>query len=222
MKIRFVLGTLALVATAHVASASTNLLNNASFEDPLRFDFADLSNWNGFFGGPSGTFLQAFNDTGATPLSGDKALVTTIRGVAGTTEGFDAFTGHVQVVTGITAGLEYELAVWARTNPLITNGAEYRVEWQNSSGTEISRTNVEIQSLLTAEYQRFAFSSFAPAGATRAAIVVAVQSFVNDGVIAETSVAWDDASFAVVPAPTSLGVLGLGALVAGRRRRSRG
>ena len=52
--------TLALVAST---ASGQNLLNNAGFEDPLGFDFSNVTNWNGFFGGPAGTFLQAFNDT---------------------------------------------------------------------------------------------------------------------------------------------------------------
>ena len=56
-------------------------------------------------------------------------------------------------------------------------------------------------------------------GAARAAIVLAVQSFTHSGLIADTSVAWDDASFSTVPAPAATALLGLGLLTAGRRRR---
>lgn len=215
-----VLGAVAAVGmAAGSATAGVNLLNNAGFESALGFDFSNPTNWNGFFGGPGGTILQAFNDTGATPHSGAQALVTTIRGVDGVTNGHNAFTGHVQIVMGLQAGNEYELAVWARSNPAINNGAEFRIEWQNDSGVELGRLNVEIQSQLTADYQRFALTSIAPTGATRAAVVFAVQSFLNDGANADTSVAWDDASLSVVPAPASLGVLAMSGLVALRRRR---
>jgi len=173
---------------------SENLLNNAGFELALGFDFANPSNWNGFFGGPPGTFLQAFNNTGATPRSESQALVTTIRG-SETVLGHNAFTGHVQIVTGLTAGRAYELAVWARANPGINNGAEFRVEWQTAGGAEVGRFNMPIQSMLTGEYQRFSFTETAPPGTARAAIVMAVQSFLNNGAAADTSVAWDDAFF---------------------------
>lgn len=212
----------ALVASACVgAPASANLLNNSGFEDPLGFDFSNLFNWNGFFGGPAGTVLEAFNTTGAAPLSGSNALVTTIRGVAGVTSGFNAFTGHVQFVDGITAGTSYELSVWARANPNVLNGAEYRVEWLDASNTEIAETNVTLQGLLTGQYQRFSLVSEAPAGAVRAGIVLAVQSF--DPVsppLADTSVAWDDASFVVIPTPGVLGLVASAGLMGLRRRRS--
>ena len=220
MRTHVVVVSLASVLGLGAGAHAQNLLNNAGFESPLGFDFSNPSNWNGFFGGPAGTFLQAFNDTGAAPRSGAQALVTTIRGVQGTTQGFEAFTGHVQIVNGITPGTEYQLEVWARTNPLINNGAEMRVEWQTAGGVEISRLNLPIQALLSPSYQRFSFSDIAPAGASRAAIVFAIQSFVNDGIIADTSVAWDDADFRVIPAPGAVSLAAVGLIAGLRRRRS--
>ncbi|MDX2115893.1 MAG: hypothetical protein SFZ24_09800 [Planctomycetota bacterium] len=216
--IRPLFASAALVALVGAQASATNLLNNAGFEDALGFDFANPNNWNGFFGGPAGTFLQAFNDTGATPRSGDRALVTTIRGAEGITTGNDAFTGHVQIVNGITAGASYELAVWARTNPLLLNGAEFRVEWQDAMGVEISRFNQPLQGLVTSDYQRFAFTDVAPAGASRAAIVIAVQSFIGASP-ADTSVAWDDASFQIIPAPGAAALLAVAGVTGLRRRR---
>ncbi|MBC7770974.1 MAG: hypothetical protein H7210_00630 [Pyrinomonadaceae bacterium] len=222
MKNRVVFAAPLLVLLASgVASAGfgPNLLNNPGFEDPLGFDFSNPSNWNGFFGGPAGTVLEAFNDTGATPHGGVQALVTTIRGVAGVTDGFNAFTGHVQIVTGLTGGLTYELSVWARTNPLVLDGAEFRVEWQDAAGVEISRFNSDITLGLTPSYTQFGITQVAPAGTARAAIVVAVQSFAHTGPLADTSVAWDDASFRTVPGPGAAALLALGGVFAGRRRR---
>lgn len=212
------LASIALAAGS--AFASGNLLNNAGFESPLGFDFSDLTNWNGFFGGPAGTYLEAFNTTGAAPRSGAQALVTTVRGLAGVTEGFNAFTGHVQFVGGIVPGQAYEMSVWARTNPAINTGAEYRIEWQTAAGVEVGRHNVEIQNQLTSAYQLFSFTEVAPPGAARAAVVLAVQSYLNDGVFANTSVAWDDASLTTVPAPAGCAIVGLGLLASSRRRRA--
>lgn len=206
----------ALLATSAQAQ---NLLNNASFESDLGFDFSNVTNWNGFFGGSAGTFLEAFNWTGATPHSGDKALVTTIRAGTSTNNGFDGFTGHVQTVFGITAGATYELSVFARGNPSINNGAEYRVEWFDASDALISANNHAIQGSLTNSYQQFSYSEMAPANTAYAKVVFAVQSFTNDGNPADTSVAWDDASLTAVPAPSAAGLFTLGGLLAARRRR---
>jgi len=171
-----------------------NMLNNAGFELALGFDFANQSNWNGFFGGPAGTFLEAFNNTGAIPFEGNQALVTTIRGSA-STSGFNAFTGHVQVVPGVIQGTVYNFSVQARTNPTLNNGAEFRIEWRNAANAEVGRFNMPIESMLTGEYQQFIITDTAPESATKAAVVMAVQSFLNNGATADTSVAWDDARF---------------------------
>lgn len=211
----------AVIACVGTQATATNLLNNAGFESDLGFDFSNPSNWNGFFGGPPGTYLEAFNTTGATPHGGDKALVTTIRGVPGITNGLNAFTGHVQIVSGITGGMPYELSVWARTNPLILDGAEFRVEWKDAGGAEIGRFNSVITGGLTSAYQLFSFTDTAPPLATQAAIVLAVQSFHEPGysVPADTSVAWDDASFRIIPTPGAAMLFGAAGLLGLRRRR---
>lgn len=214
------IAVLALLAAASAANAQfgPNLLNNPGFEAPLGFDFSNLTNWNGFFGGPGGTFLEAFNTTGATPRSGSAALVTTIRGVPDVTDGLGAFTGHVQSVFTITAGATYEYSVWARGNPTLNNGAEFRVEWYGPGGAGLGQLNVPIQGGLTSSYQLFSLTDTAPAGAVEARLVLAVQSFVG-GSPADTSVAWDDASFRTIPAPGAAALLGVGGLLAARRRR---
>ncbi len=215
----FIVAPIALFMAAGAAQAQfgPNLLNNAGFENALAYDFSDLTNWNGFFGGPAGTVLTNFNDTGATPFTGAKALVTGIA-PGGNSNGGEAFTGMIQRITGLTAGTSYELAVWARTNPNLNNGAEYRIEWQNAGGGEISRTNVTLQGILTSTYTRQSFTDACPTGATQAVIVLAVQSFVGT-LPADTSVAWDDASFRTIPSPAAAALLGMGGLLVARRRR---
>lgn len=207
-----------LAAGAAQAQFGPNLLTNPSFEEALAYDFADFTKWNGFFGGQA--TLVNNNTSGAAPRTGAVALVTGISPGQGSS-GREAFTGMLQRVTGLTAGLTYELSVWARTNPNLLNGAEYRVEWQNSTGSEIARTNVTLQGLLTTSYALQSFNSTCPVGATQAIIVLAAQSF--DGVAgasADTSVAWDDISFRTIPSPAAAALLGMGGLLAARRRRS--
>ena len=114
----------------------------------------------------------------------------------------------------------YDLSIWARANGNVNNGAELRIEWFDAADNNIGSTgNLEFQDLLTNDYQQFSISGVAPAGTVRANAVIAVQSFLNDGVIADISIAVDDASFVLVPAPASAALLGLGGLCATRRRR---
>jgi hypothetical protein len=208
-----------IAAILATSAQGQNLLNNASFESDLGFDFSNLTNWNGFFGGSAGTYLEAFNTTGAAANTGAKALVTTIREGTSTNLGFNGFTGHVQNVYGVTAGATYELSVFARGNPSVNNGVEYRIEWFDAGNGFLGTNNQAIQALLTSSYQQFSYSEMAPTNASYAKIVFAVQSFTNDGSAANTSVAWDDASFSVIPAPSAAGALALGGLLAARRRR---
>ncbi len=218
LKVRSILAVVVLASVGAQAQAGTNLLNNPGFESPLGFDFSDVTNWNGFFGGPAGTFLQAFNDTGAAPFSGAQALVTTIQ--AGTDpNGWNAFTGHVQTVPVVVPGALYELSVYARTNPSINTGAEFRIEWFDAGNNFISALNTDISGSLTPTYTLFSASEAAPLTAASAKIVLAVQSFVNDGNPANTSVAWDDASFGIIPSPGAVSLLGFAGIAALRRRR---
>lgn len=214
--------TFAIIGLAISGAASgQNLLNNAGFEDALGFDFSNTSNWNGFFGGPAGVFLQAFNDTGAAANSGNNALVLTIRGDSAQ-PGFNSFTGHVQTVGGIVGGGEYELSFFARANGALDNVAEFRIEWYDAMGAVIGDQfglNTAFQDGLTSEYQQFSLSAVAPTGAAQAAAVFAVQSFANNGVFADISVAIDDASLVLVPTPAGFAALGLGGLMAAGRRR---
>lgn len=219
----FFAATIAIAGMTPVASA--NLLNNGGFEEDLGFDFANPANWNGFFGGPAGTNLAAFNDQipSAQVFEGEKALFLRIAGNANEaagplTPGFDAFTGHVQTVEGLSGGTPYVFSIYAKEFVNDGNGFEFRVEWQDASGVEISRTNVELQDVLTGDWEQYSISETAPAGTARASVVVAVQSFLNDGSFANIQVGVDAASFDVVPEPASAALLALGGLVAIRRR----
>ena len=213
--------TLVSACTANADVIVSNLVNNAGFEDPLGFDFSDPSNWNGFFGGPAGTFLEAFNDTGATPRTGNAALELTLDGDAAfPTNGTNAFVGHVQTVTGIGGGEDFKFSAFARNNESdLTGLTEFRIEFRQG-GTELARTQIELQSSLTDTFQEFTISGTTPTGTDNVNLVLALTSF-NQDVLHSNSVVFDDVSFGIaVPEPSSLMVctLGLIGLVSRRRR----
>lgn len=216
---------LALAAALSAASGlhAQNLLNNAGFEDPLGFDFSDTSNWNGFFGGPPGTVLEAFNDTGAPPFADNAALELTIE--AGTFEGqpvngTNSFVGHVQAVPGVSAGTPLVFSVWARNNgSALTSDVEFRLEYRDDVG-EISRTQILLQDALTDDYQQFTLSDVAPAGTTTVQTVIALASF-NQDVPHSSSVLFDNASLVAIPEPTGLLLAGLASIGLSTSRRKR-
>jgi len=212
---------LALVAGALLCgNVGANELNNAGFEDPLGFDFSDTSNWNGFFGGPAGVFLEAFNDTGAPANSGSQALELTIEGNQDT-NGFESFTGHVQTVPGVSEGDSVLYSVWARNNDsALTGVVEFRIEFRDASNVEISRAQIELQNLLTDVYAPYSVPGIAPAGTASVNAVLAVSSF-NQDVLHDHSALFDDASLIVtrIPEPASAMLLALGLCVGVIRRR---
>lgn len=186
-------------------ASGQNLLNNSGFEDPLGFDFTDPTNFNGFFGGPAGTFLEAFNDTGAPAYSGAQALELTLDGVSGVTNGYEAFVGQVQTVPGIVAGQELTASVFARNNDSqLTGNVEFRIEFRDGGNAEISREQINLETLLTDNYQEYSFNALAPAGTASANYVLAIASF-NQDVLHSNSVLFDNASLtAVIPEPSSV------------------
>lgn len=208
--------------TAADESQAANLLNNPGFEEPLGFDFSDPTNWNGFFGGPEGTVLEAFNDTGATAFDGERALELTIE--AGTFEGqpvngTNAFTGHVQNILIAADDDPCGAGMWGRSNGGGGTGdTEFRLEFRNGD-QEISRVQIEISDLLTDEYQLFEINTIVPKGTTNVNVVVAVSSF-NQDVPHDHSVLFDNAYFTIVPEPTAaaLAAIAAGSLVMRRRR----
>lgn len=233
IKIAAVVAGLAGVATGQ------NLLGNSGFESPILFDVSAAANpgqWVAFFGGPPGTFLQSFNDTGTAPFEGNNALLTTIAPALGSsTDARNAFTGQQQFVQGIIAGGLYEFSIYARNNGSTLNGgAEFRIEWTDANGNvldidgdgavgfdpdDVFLLNTDITGQLTDEYQLFTLSGIAPAGAAGLNAVFAIQTFAGSG-IADISVAFDAASVTLVPAPGAFAALGAAGLLAGRRRRA--
>lgn len=199
---------------------ATNLLNNPGFEDPLGFDFSDPTNWNGFFGGPPGTFLEAFNDTGAPALEGAAALELTLDGDASfPTNGFEAFVGQVQSGIPISGGDDVTYSVFARNNgSLLTGNVEVRIEFKDAGDAVLAAPQINLEGLLTDTYEEFSINAIAPAGTVSASAVLAIASF-NQDVLHSNSVLFDNASVTVIPEPASIALLGLVGVAPLMRRR---
>ena len=194
------------------SSVAANLLVNGGFEAPVTNGPPFVGFWNVFNGG-AGSF--ATNST-VLPRTGLQSLGLSIANTDNT------FAGAFQDVTGLSAGLEYILSGWHVTtsNPLDLT-TEVRIEWRNSgSNTEVSRTP-NLNPIAAQSYSSFDLTATVPVGADTARLVYAIQTFSggpsNNGIVYV-----DDMSFAVVPEPSSLILLGVGglALVAVRRLRA--
>lgn len=201
-----------VIAVAGICASASAQIGNGGFEDGIVYDQAPpIGNWLAFFG-PAG--VQNVGTSNLAPHSGAQHLHTSLSGAA------NSYNGVVQPIDGIVSGQSYTLSFWARAGGLVQNGAEFRIEWVNAAGGFVGDQfglNTPIQSQLTDQYQQFSLTAIAPAEATRANVVFAIQTFLNDGSGFDTSVYWDDVAF--VPAPGAAALMGLAGLAAIRRRR---
>jgi hypothetical protein len=194
------------------SSVAANLLVNGGFEDPVTSDGPPFVGFWEVFNGGAGS--AAANST-VLPRTGLQSLGLSIANTDNT------FAGAFQDVTGLSAGVDYILSGWHVTSssPLDLT-TEVRIEWRNSgSNTEVSRTP-NLNPIATLSYSSFDLTATVPVGADTARLVYAIQTFTggpsNNGIVYV-----DDMSFAVVPEPSSLILLGVGGLVMVTIRRRR-
>jgi hypothetical protein len=191
--------TLVAVLTVTVSQASANLLANPGFESPITMDGPPfVGSWEGFQGGGA----SAANGS-SMPRSGamevDLSLTT-----------INTFAGVFQDVP-VTALSPVTFSGWhkAATSPL-NLGTEIRIEWQDATDAhEVGRTT-NLTPVATADYTQFVLATSAPATAAFARVVYAIQSF-STAPLGSGGVFIDDFSV-TVPEPTSVCLLGLGAL----------
>lgn len=189
----------------------TNLLGNAGFEDPFIPDGPPFTgNWEPFSGGAGSFSVQG----SLTPRTGLAHLQMGIDNTDNT------FAGAFQDVTGLIAGDIGTFSGWHMTpSSPFDVGVEFRIEWRNSTlNTEISRTP-NSTTAPGSSYSLFSLSAPVPAGADTARIVYAIQTFGGDGPTNSGQVFIDDASFTVVPEPSTLAMLALAAGFAAAKRR---
>ena len=182
--------------------ASAQTVGNPGFESAITYDVApNPGNWLAFFG-PVGT-QSVLIDT-ANPHSGSQDLITTLSGAA------NGYNGVQQPILGIEPGVEYTMSVWAKSVGNVFNGVQFRIEWTdgngaiigNQFGQQVTLATPGGPTVLTSTYQQFSITATAPMGTARCNLVLAIETFDNDGTNFDTNVVWDDVSFVVVPLPT--------------------
>jgi hypothetical protein len=202
-----------LVMAAAVAltapSAMANALGNPGFEDPVvEGDPPFLGRWQPFAGGGA----TSVRDT-VDPMSGVGHMSLTINNANNT------FAGIFQDVA-VTAGQMVDFNLYHKTTSLPYNlVTEMRIEWRDAT-TEVGRTP-NLMTPPTDSYSLLSLSAAAPANATLARVVYAIQSFTNDNLPDIGTVYLDNGTTTVVPEPTTLALIGMSvAGLTGLRRRS--
>jgi hypothetical protein len=193
-------------------ASAQNLLVNPSFEDPITFDGAPFVGfWEGFSGGDAPVTASAGNSA-ASPRTGAMNVDLTIGG------SINNFAGVFQDVAA-SPGVEYTYSGWHRTpsSPLDVV-SEIRIEWKLADGSGNGSTG-NLFPVAPAQYAQFTMNGTAPANTAFARVVYAIQTF-TDGASHTGTVYIDDFSMTVVPEPSSLGLLALGAVGLIRRRRA--
>ena len=213
MKPKLLVLTGVLLLSLTNSQAAVNLLANPGFESPITFDGPPfVGSWEGFSGGAG----SSSGNSAVFPRTGAQSLGLSINNTINT------FAGAFQDVPGLSPGMSFSLDGWhATTSSPLNLGVEIRIEWRNSvSNTEVSRTP-NLTPIPTSSYSLFSMTGLVPAGADTARVVYAIQSF-STAPLGNGTVYVDDMSFAVVPEPSSIALLGLGglALAVARRRQA--
>lgn len=193
----------AAAVVAFAMTAEANLLLNAGFESAL-----SAQDWSTTWG--AGQFAR---ETWNSPPEGSYAIY-----LKGTWNGGDNYGGGLQSVTGITAGLTYNLsASFYWDNGWSSSYQAMKLEFFDSGNTMVAAYTNYLQSLPEATWAVRTISGVAPVGSVRAQVVFEGNGFGANGVLGADNFVLD-AQPIPEPAAALLGLLGGGALALLRRR----
>jgi len=180
----------AVTAMLMPSVASANLLSNAGFED------ATNSPWNVYLSdGNTGVFT--YGDAG-TGIGGTKSLKFD----------FNSYNnwgmGEYNQTVAVSAGTEYTIETWAKTNAITNAEAFIAYEYVGLGGyTESSKLTG------TNDWTKLLLTSTAPVGATQ--MQIKLKNFATTTDPSTGQVYWDNAAInGPIPEPTSMLLLGSG------------
>jgi len=197
------------------ASASANIVLNAGFEAGSGADAAD---WAEILGGPSGFVGRST----ANPNSGSASAYMSFDHINNPAAGGAYFIEQNQPVGSITGGSEYSLSFSAMVDSTDFVGMDTFVQilWLDQDGSNGGGVQGETLTSLVGlgindSYQQFSLDLTAAAGADSFLLRFQLSAGAVDNIA--NGVYVDDV--ALTPTPASAALLGLGGLVATRRRR---
>jgi hypothetical protein len=196
---------ISLAAAALAGTAHANLLKNYGFESAL-----STQDWSATWGNQ-----QFARETWNSPPEGSWAIY-----FKGTWSGGDNYGGGLQVVTGITAGLTYNLsASFYWDNGWSSSYQAMKLEFFDSSFNLLAAYTNYLQGLPEATWAvRSITNVVAPVGSALAQVVFEGNGFGSAGVLAGDNFVFEAQT---IPEPTTamLGLLGVGVVVCLRRLR---
>lgn len=202
----------ALASAAGIANAS---VVNGGFESGSG---AAADNWAGIVGGPSGSVIRS----DANPFAGDYHAYMSFDHINNPASGGAYFMEQNQPVGSITADTDYTLSFYAAMDSTDFTGMDTFVQilWLDQDGSDGGGVHGEtLTSLIglgiTDSYQQFSLDLTSAAGADSFLLRFQVSAGAVEGIANGLYV--DEV--ALTPSPASFALLGLGGLVAGRRRR---
>ncbi|GJM18060.1 MAG: hypothetical protein DHS20C14_02730 [Phycisphaeraceae bacterium] len=218
MKTSNVTALAALTAFGIASTASANILQNGGFEAGAGADAAD---WAEIIGGPSGSTERSTT----MPNSGNASAYMWFDHIANPAAGGAYFIEQNQGANVVLDTESYDLSFFAKVDSTDFTGTDMFVQilWLDQDGSDGGGVKGEMLTSLVGlgintSYQQFTMNGLdVAAGADSFILRFQVSAGAVDNVANGMYV--DDASLALVPTPASAAVLGLGGLVAMRRRR---